>query len=123
MVARDLLQVKQKCVKYKSVEFMLKCMKNVLLYSIDRGTGDASEINRKETFYIDIIAFFLNLYLPLWAGGYQIYLPHLKFSPPRAGGICFYKMLSPVYGSCESQNCRRFGCRATDVKNGNAGPK
>ena len=28
-----------------------------------------------------------------------------------------------VYGGCGSRNHRRFGRRATDVKNGNAGPK
>ena len=29
----------------------------------------------------------------------------------------------PLYGLCGSRNYRRFGRRATDVKNGNAGPK
>ena len=28
-----------------------------------------------------------------------------------------------LYGLCGSRNYRRFGRRATDVKNGNAGPK
>ena len=28
-----------------------------------------------------------------------------------------------LYGSCGSRNSRRFGSRATDLKNGNAGPK
>ena len=28
-----------------------------------------------------------------------------------------------LYGVCGSRNYRRFGLRATDVKNGNAGPK
>ena len=28
-----------------------------------------------------------------------------------------------IYGGCGSRNYRRFGRRATDVKNGNAGPK
>ena len=28
-----------------------------------------------------------------------------------------------LYGSCGSRNYRRIGLRATDVKNGNAGPK
>ena len=27
-----------------------------------------------------------------------------------------------LYGLCGSRNSRRFGCRATDVKHGNAGP-
>ena len=32
-------------------------------------------------------------------------------------------MVTLVYGVCGSQNYRRLGRRATDVKTGNAGPK
>ena len=32
-------------------------------------------------------------------------------------------MSQNLYGLCGSRNSRRFGRRATDLKNGNAGPK
>ena len=43
--------------------------------------------------------------------------------------IIFYQfplllvLMLRVYGGCGSRNYRRFGRRATDMKNGNAGPK
>ena len=32
-------------------------------------------------------------------------------------------LINVLYGICGSRNSRRFGRRATDLKNGNAGPK
>ena len=38
-------------------------------------------------------------------------------------GISKLRNYHEIYGSCGSRNYRRIGRRATDMKNGNAGPK